>query len=931
MEKLQFRVLYRQFLFRMVDLELLSADALGDSNKLLGQFASLLIVVSIYFLSGPALVAGASPMQSELKQLAAWGAEHFLIATTMLVVGLFAVLSWDSTFPDRRDVLVLAPLPVRARTLFLAKVAAAATALSLTVVFLHSAAGLVGPLAMGSQAAGEATMPAFGYLPALPPVEPAAIEPLLRRDLPRELPPGMGIVFGVVKHGERRVFAYGTAHPDSIYQIGSITKTFTGLLLAQMVIEGKVRLDEPVRELLPAGTVRKPAGREITLRDLATHRSGLPPMPDDFNPRRFPNPAVGYAGYHAADLYAYIARRGVAREADPPFVYSNLGFSLLGEALRAQAGISYPDLIAQRITGPLGMRDTSVLISPERRERLIQAYGARHEPLPPWELDAFAPAGAINSTAGDILTYLEAQLRADSPALRLSHEPRAAADRDTRIALAWFCDEKAGNYAHSGAISGYASYAFFNPKGDYAGVVLANQASSFFATLLPLHLQQRLSGEPAISLALVTVPPSGGLSRMARKFAVYWAIMFLAGAFVYCCVLGLQGFAAQLLPRRLFLRASSWLQMAAFCVIVCVYCLQPTMPPDLVRACGHGLLAWSPSYWFLGLFQQWDGSPALALLARRAWVGLGISLSATAAAYALSYFRTLRKIVEEPDIVGGARGGTWLPRMGNAVETALVQFSVRTLLRSRLHRIILAFYLGVGFALVIAMVKNGAPPNQLADAPAADPWSQVNESLLAATITMMGFAMIGTRVAFSIPLDLRGNWIFRVTGARRVPECLAGARRSLLLLSAAPMWILSAVCCFWLWPWRAAAGHLAILTLMALAFAELCLHGFHKIPFTCSYLPGKSQVHLAILGSLALLWFIILSVVYERQALADPKLFVPALIGFAVVWACLRWRTTARASEEDAEVQFEEVAAPAVQVLGLNRDGSWPIEPPATT
>ena len=136
--------------------------------------------------------------------------------------------------------------------------------------------------------------------------------------------------------------------------------------------------------------------------------------------------------------------------------------------------------------------------------------------------------------------------------------------------------------------------------------------------------------------------------------------------------------------------------------------------------------------------------------------------------------------------MGGARGGTWLPRMGSAVETALVQFSVRTLLRSRLHRIILAFYLGVGFAVVIAMVKNGAPPSQLADAPAADPWSQVNEPLLAATITMMGFAMIGTRVAFSIPLDLRGNWIFRVTGARSVPECLRGARRSLLLLSAAP-------------------------------------------------------------------------------------------------------------------------------------------------
>jgi CubicO group peptidase (beta-lactamase class C family) len=930
MEKLQFRVLYRQFLFRMVDLELLSADALGDSNKLLGQFAALLIFVSIFFLSGPSLLVGAAQMQTEVQQFAVWAAEHFLIATTMLVVGLFAVLSWDSTFPDRRDIMVLAPLPVRARTLFLAKVASAATALLLTVVFLHSAAGLVGPLALGSQAGEPVTMPAFGYLPALPPVGPAALEPLLKRDLPLELPPGMGIVVGVTKHGERRVFAYGAAHPDSIYQIGSITKTFTGLLLAEMVVEGKVRLDEPLRELLPAGLVRKPAGLEITLRDLATHRSGLPPMPEDFTPRRFPNPAAGYASYHPADLYAYLAKRGVAREALPPFVYSNLGYSVLGEALRAQTGLSYADLIEKWITGPLGMRDTSVLISPERRERLIQAYGGGRQPLEPWELDAFAPAGAINSTAADMLTYLEAQLQAGSPALRLSHETRAGDGRGMGVALAWFYSAKTGTFVHSGAISGYSSNAFFNPRDGYAGVVLVNHASSFLAAMLPLHIRQRFAGEPAISLAMVTVPPSGGLSHILRRFTVYWSIMLLAGAFVYCCVLALQGVAAQLLPRRVFLRASSWLQVAAFCVIVSVYCLQPMMPPDLVQASGRGLLAWSPSYWFLGLFQQWNGSPALALLAQRAWLGLGTVLSATAAAYALSYFRTLRKIVEEPDIVRGARTGTWLPHMGNAVETALVQFSVRSLMRSRLHRIILAFYLGVGFAVVIAMVKNGAPPSQLADAPAASPWSQVNEPLLAATITLLGFAMIGTRVAFSIPLDLRGNWIFRVTAARRVPECLSGARRSLLLLSAVPLWILSAVCCFWLWPWPAAAGHLAILALMALILAELSLHGFHKIPFTCSYLPGKSQVHLAILGSLALLWFIILSVVYERQALADPKRFVPALLGFAIVFACLRWRTGARALEENAEVQFEERAASAVQLLGLNRDGSWPVEPPST-
>ncbi len=924
METTQFRVLYRQFLFRLVDLELLSADALGDSNKLLGQFAALLIFVSIG-LTFPALGAGAGPanMPPEMRLFGVWGVEHFLIATTMLTVGLFAVLSWDSTFPDRRDVLVRAPLPVRARTMFLAKVAAAATALSLTVVFLHAVAGLLGPLALGASRTERAEMPALGYLPAMPPVNAAAIQQLLKRDMPAGLPRDSGVVVGVVTLGERRVVAIGTARPDSIFQIGSISKTFTGLLLAQMAVEGKVRLDEPVRELLPPGAVARPGGNEITLLDLATHHSGLPPMPDDFNSRRFPNPAAGFANYHAADLYASIAKHGVARTGNPEFDYSNLGFALLGEALRVRAGMSYADLVAQRITGPLGMRDTAIGLPPESRGRLIQAYNDHHQPEPPWDLDAFAPAGAVSSTAGDLLTYLEAQLRADSPAVRLSQQLRAAVSPGHRIALAWMYDDRTGTYAHSGRISEYCSFAFFNPKGGYGGVVLANQGTPTAAALLPLYVQQRLAGEPAISLAMVTVPADSGPSGMARMFVAYWAIMLLAGAFVYCAVLALQGIAAQLLPRRLFLRASSFLQLAAFCTIVCVYCLQPMVatPQALVEATGRGLLAWSPSYWFLGLWQWLNGSPALAVLARRAWIGLCTALATTTIAYALSYFRTLRKIVEEPDIVPAARRGTWLPRFGGALETALVHFSVRTLMRSRLHRILVAFYLGVGFAIAIALVKapQPAPP---ADAPAADPWSQVTVPMLAAGIAMMGLAVVGIRVAFSIPLDLRANWIFRVTGARSVPECLSGARRSLLLLSATPVWIVAAVFAFRQWPWLAAAGHLAILAALGLILAELCLHGFHKIPFTCSYLPGKSQANLAILGAVFLLWFVILSVKYERQALEDPRLFIPALIGLALVWAGARWRTAARAREEDAEVRFEETAAPAAQVLGLNRDGA---------
>ncbi len=113
MRNLQFRVLYREFLFRMVDRELLSVHAQGDTSKLLGQFAAVLILLSIPFTIMALGVENAhAPREAVL--ISAWGVEHSLIATTMLVVGLFAVLSWDSTFPDSRDVLVLAPLPVRA-------------------------------------------------------------------------------------------------------------------------------------------------------------------------------------------------------------------------------------------------------------------------------------------------------------------------------------------------------------------------------------------------------------------------------------------------------------------------------------------------------------------------------------------------------------------------------------------------------------------------------------------------------------------------------------------------------------------------------------------------------------------------------------------------------------------------------------------------
>jgi CubicO group peptidase (beta-lactamase class C family) len=351
---------------------------------------------------------------------------------------------------------------------------------------------------------------------ALPPVDLASLQAVLDRDLaPARLPvflagplsqqaAGEGIAIAVVRKGSRRVITFGAAKPESIFEIGSITKTFTGLLLAILAEKGTVRLDEPVREVLPPGTTPKPDGPEIALLDLAIQHSGLPRMPGNMHPADYQNP---YADYHAADLYSFIASRGVARPASPQFLYSNLGLGLLGQAPANRSGKGYPELLRQEITGPLRLNDTVVSLSPDQQKRFIPGHDAQHRAAHAWDLDALAGAGAIRSTASDMLTYLEAQLHPDkfpalAAAIRQTQVLRADAMPGMHIGMAWLHVDKDGYYWHNGGTGGYSSYAFFDPANDCAGVVLYNRTvGDNFADLLGVHLRQRLLGVPAVPLA----------------------------------------------------------------------------------------------------------------------------------------------------------------------------------------------------------------------------------------------------------------------------------------------------------------------------------------------------------------------------------------------------------------------------------------------
>jgi hypothetical protein len=562
---LQFRALYRQFLFRLMDVELLSASASGDASALLGQFASLLIFGSVVLGVGGITVG--LGLREEASAASFWPVERFLISLTMLVEGVFALLSWDATFLDRRDVLVLAPLPVRVRTLFAAKIAAAASALGLTLAAWNCVAGFTWPMALA--------------------------------------------------------------------------------------------------------------------------------------------------------------------------------------------------------------------------------------------------------------------------------------------------------------------------------------------------------------------PPGCGLAGMVRSVAAFWVTLVAAGAFLYCTILGLEAVAAQL-PRRWYLRVSSVLQIAAFILLLGVVCLQPSLDTAAALAApeNHRVLAWLPSYWFLGLYNELSGAfpvedhTVMAPLARRAVASLAIAIFVAGGAFLLSYLRTLRKIVEEPDAVPGSHGGLWLPRFGNSPQTALAQFVIRTLLRSQRHRAILMFYLGGGFAIV-ALYLEGA--REIMHLGWMDLVRRVNFPTLGASLLVLCATWLGIRTVFSLPLDLRANWLFRVTPALGGPERLSAVRRALLAASVFTVLAASAALLLRFWPWTTVAEHLLVLGLLGSLLADISLRDFRKIPFTCSYLPGKSKVHMVF-------WFVIFPVVLaihrfaqlEARAMASPLRYCAMAGTVAAAAFAARLLANTGANRSEPEVQYEDSASYELTRLRLN-------------
>jgi CubicO group peptidase (beta-lactamase class C family) len=313
---------------------------------------------------------------------------------------------------------------------------------------------------------------------------------------------GVGIVVGVIEPQGRRIVAYGAvnqgdARPlngDTIFEIGSATKVFTSLLLADMVQRGEVALTDPVAKYLPAEVkVPERGARTITLVDLSTHTSGLPRMPSNFQPK---DPANPYADYTVEQLYQFLSTYQLTRDIGSQFEYSNLGGGLLGHALARRAGMDYEALVHSRITGPLGMSSTGITLAPEMKARLAVGHNDKLQATSNWDLPTLAGAGALRSSANDLLTFLAANLGYVKSPLTPAMASMLAVRRPTgapglgEIGLGWIVVKPSENEIvwHNGGTGGYRSFVGFEPKAGVGVVVLSNTFTAAGIDDIGMHL-----------------------------------------------------------------------------------------------------------------------------------------------------------------------------------------------------------------------------------------------------------------------------------------------------------------------------------------------------------------------------------------------------------------------------------------------------------
>ncbi len=411
-----------------------------------------------------------------------------------------------------------------------------------------------------------------------------------------------------------------------------------------------------------------------------------------------------------------------------------------------------------------------------------------------------------------------------------------------------------------------------------------------------------------------------GLFGLARTIAAHITATFCACACVVLFFIGAQGVLLNLLPPKWYRRLSLFAQLVLLILLVLSFLLLPVIlytGIPWIRAAEPWIYR-LPPFWFLGLYQVLigHGGPVFSRLAISAVEALGAVAAISALAYAVSYSRHVKKSLES---VQSARSGPGrmarvlddlLSRsmLKDPVERACFHFIRITLSRSSLHRLLVAAYLGFGLALML--VGTGAMVYQYG---AAVPIP----GLLSVELVLVFFVLAGMRFAFTMPAELRANWLFQATEPAGKRVCSSAAWKTMLMLGACPVLLALLPVHAFFWGFRAAAAHLCYGGTLAWLLSEVLLIAFPKIPFTCTYLPGKANVKA--LWSVYVTFFV--GYAYGMARLESALLPRPLWFLLACVIICgasaILYRARLRSFRPGVCLTFEDLPDPAVRTLSI--------------
>jgi hypothetical protein len=410
------------------------------------------------------------------------------------------------------------------------------------------------------------------------------------------------------------------------------------------------------------------------------------------------------------------------------------------------------------------------------------------------------------------------------------------------------------------------------------------------------------------------------------SMGVHATVMLAATSFMFFFFVALQGLLMNVLSFRVFRRVSTYVQLLSVLALLMMLLLFLDTSSLIHSVKNRHLLYFFPPMWFLGLYETMLGQPDPLTGCREiAMRALGLVLVASALAYALSYKRHVKRSLESEETldVVPSRVSTLLCAFANRyiipgpLEQASFYFTGKTMVRSRKHWLYLAAYVGVGFALMLQALVGVF---SRAGSPAID---TPNAALLSIPLIISFFVLSGMRVVFAIPAELKANWVFQLSEADGRKECLSGVRKAMFVFGVLPLFAALAPMCVFLWGWPTALFHTFFDIALSLLLIELLLLKFHRIPFTCSYLPGKSNI--------TALWFVywlgFATYAYSMASLEVWILERPLriagfyLLGCALVATAHFYRN--QHLDEGFTLIFEDEPEPVVRTLNLSAPGSW--------